>query len=149
MAPQRDLFANFERMRREMDELFGDVFGRPGLTHRRDGFVPTVDVFSCDGPPRVVVKAELAGVDRDSLGLEVQGRTLIIAGLRRATEREGRTYQQVEIAHGPFRRAIELPADVRADEAKAVYEDGMLRVELPLLASSEPVRQVPIEVPES
>ena len=41
---ERDLFANFERMRREMDELFGDVFERTGLSRRRAGFSPAVDV---------------------------------------------------------------------------------------------------------
>ena len=44
MAPERDLFANFERMRREMDELFGDVFDRGLAPRRRGGFVPAVDV---------------------------------------------------------------------------------------------------------
>ena len=45
MAPERDLFANFERMRREMDELFGDVFERTGLARRRSGFSPPIDVY--------------------------------------------------------------------------------------------------------
>ena len=45
MPPKRDLFANFERMRREMDELFGDAFDRTGLAPaRRGGFSPAVDV---------------------------------------------------------------------------------------------------------
>ena len=41
---ERDLFANFERMRREMDQLFGDVFERAGMARRRVGFMPAVDV---------------------------------------------------------------------------------------------------------
>ena len=41
---ERDLFANFERMRREMDQLFGDVFERAGMARRRVGFLPAVDV---------------------------------------------------------------------------------------------------------
>ena len=63
MAPERDLFANFERMRREMDELFGDVFGAALAPRRRGGFSPAVDVFYADDPPRAVVHAELAGID--------------------------------------------------------------------------------------
>jgi HSP20 family molecular chaperone IbpA len=58
--PERDLFANFERMRREIDELFGDVFERTGFRGR--GFSPSVDVYYTDDPPRAVVKADLAGV---------------------------------------------------------------------------------------
>src|SRR5438105_2366764 len=130
--PERDLFANFERMRREVDELFGDVFERTGLSRRRGGFSPAVDVAYTTDPPRAIVTAELAGVDMDELELEIQGRTLILAGRRGPAAVEGDVYQQVEIERGLFRRVIELGRDVVADEAKARYEDGMLRVEVPL-----------------
>ena len=147
MPSDRDLFANFERMRREMDELFGDVFGRHGLTTRGEGFSPAVDVYYADDPPRAVVKAELAGIDTSQLALEIRGRELIVTGHRRPADPEGRVYQQLEIEHGPFRRAIALGADVVAEEARAVYEDGMLRVELPLVRGQGGARQVPIEIP--
>jgi HSP20 family protein len=145
MAPERDLFANFERMRREMDELFGDVFGAAGLTSRRSGFSPAVDVFYADEPPRAIVHAELAGIDPDDLGLEIEGRELTLTGHRRAADAEGRVYQQLEIEHGPFRRTIPLGADVVADQAKATYQDGILRVELPLAGPEQRTRTVPIE----
>ncbi len=148
MPSERDLFANFERMRREMDELFGDVFQHSAFAPRkRAGFTPAVDVSYADDPPRAIVTAELAGIDADRLGLEIQGRELVLSGERRATEREGRVYQQVEIEHGPFRRVVQLGADVRAEEAKAVYEDGLLRVELPLAQAEQRRHSVPIEVP--
>lgn len=149
MAPERDLFANFERMRREMDELFGDVFERTGLARRRAGFSPPIDVYYSDDPPRVVVRAELAGIDPDELGLEIEGRELTISGLRRPEQAEGRVYQQLEIEHGPFRRVISLGADVRGEEAKAVYEDGFLCVELPVVTRESSPRSVPIEVPRA
>jgi HSP20 family protein len=132
---ERDLFANFERMRREMDELFGDVFERTGLGRRRSGFCPAVDVAYTSDPPRAIVTAELAGVDVDELDLEIQGRQLILSGTRAPAETEGDVYQQVEIERGPFRRVIELAADVRGEAATANYEDGLLRVELPLARS--------------
>jgi HSP20 family protein len=143
MAGERDLFANFERMRREMDEIFGDVFGA-ALAPRRGGFSPAVDVFYADEPPRAVVHAELAGIDIDELGLEIEGRELVIAGHRRPADAEGRVYQQLEIDFGPFRRVIPLGAEVVAEEAQATYRDGILTVELPL-ARAEP-RAVPIDV---
>jgi HSP20 family protein len=146
--PERDLFANFERMRREMDELFGDVFERTGLTRRRGGFTPAVDVAYAADPPRAIVTAELAGVEIDELELEIQGRNLILAGRRGPVAVEGDVYQQVEIERGPFRRIVELGADVVADEAKARYEDGMLRVELPLASAEARTHAVPIEQAE-
>ena len=141
---ERDLFANFERMRREVDELFGDVFERSGLSRRRGGFSPAVDVAYASDPPRAIVTAELAGVDMDKLELEIQGRTLILAGSRRPAAAECEAYQQVEIERGLFRRVIELGRDVIADEARARYEDGMLRVEVPLAPAEPRPRAVPI-----
>jgi HSP20 family protein len=130
---ESDLFANFDRMRREMDELFGDVLDRTGLTRRGGGFSPAVDVVYADDPPRAIVTAELAGVDADQLDLQIQGRTLILSGRRRPATVEGGVYQQVEIERGYFRRMIELGAEVHPEKAKARYEDGILRIELPLV----------------
>jgi HSP20 family protein len=144
MPPERDLFANFERMRREIDELFGDVFERSGFGPGR-AFTPEVDVYYCGQPPRAVVKAELAGVEVDEVSLEIRGRQLIIAGERRAQEASGRLYQQIEIAHGPFRRVVELGADVEAERAAATYEDGILRIEIPLVEQEDETRRIPIE----
>ena len=143
MARSRDLFANFDRMRREIDELFGDVFDRAtGL--RGGGFSPAVDVFYVDDPPRAVVKADLAGIHLQDIALEIRGRQLLIAGERRPAEAAGRLYQQIEIEHGPFRRVVELGAEVAADQARASYEDGILEVQIPLAPASSS-RRVPIE----
>jgi HSP20 family protein len=147
MPPERDLFANFERMRREMDELFGDVFDRTGLAPtRRGGFSPAVDVFYAGDPPRAVVQAELAGIDPDELTLEIEGRELVIAGHRRPEDAEGRLYQQLEIDFGPFRRVIPLGAEVVPAQARATYTDGILRIELPLARPESRSRSVPIEI---
>ena len=143
MAPERDLFANFERMRREIDELFGDVFERTGFRGR--GFSPSVDVFYSDDPPRAVVRADLAGVIVEEVALEIRGRQLVIAGERRAEASEGRLFQQIEIEHGPFRRTVELGAEVVAAEARASYDDGILTVEVPLARIEQGTRRVPIE----
>jgi HSP20 family protein len=129
-VPERDLFANFERMRREMEELLP----------RRPGFTPAVDVYYEGNPPRAVVRVELAGIDPDAVTLEVRGRELVISGQRAAESADERVYQQLEIEHGPFRRAVALGAEVEADRADARYEDGMLIVELPLARPGRPRR---------
>jgi HSP20 family protein len=145
-VPERDLFANFERMRREMDALFGDVFDRALGPRNRGAFSPAVDVFYEGDPPRAVVHAELAGIDPDEIGLEIEGRELVIAGHRRSSDAEGRVYQQLEIDFGPFRRVIPLGADVVPDQARATYTDGILKIELPLARPETRSRSVPIEV---
>ncbi|HKH23017.1 MAG TPA: Hsp20/alpha crystallin family protein [Solirubrobacterales bacterium] len=145
---QRDPFADFARMRREMDELLGDFWDQAGYRQRRQAaaFVPRVDVYYCgeEGPKKAIVKAELPGIELDAVNLEVRGRTLVISGERPVRDTEGRTYQQIELPSGPFRRVVELSVDVDADQAQATYEDGILRVELPLRVP-QGARQVPIE----
>jgi HSP20 family protein len=148
MARQRDLLVNFERMRREMDELFGDVWSdRWGAGRPQSGFSPPVDVYYCgeageqgDVAAKAIVKADLAGVTLDSIRLEISGRELVITGERPLQDTEGRVYQQLEIEAGPFKRVVELNADVVAEEARATYEDGILRVELPLQRESVTTR---------
>ena len=143
MPTDRDLFANFERMRREMDELFGEIGGwAPGA---RGAFSPSVDVYYVADPPRAVVRAELAGIKAAEIELEIRGRELILAGHRRPQDSaEDRLYQQLEIGHGPFRRVVALGADVDAEAARATYEDGMLTVELPIVAPAGS-RTVPVQ----
>jgi HSP20 family protein len=143
MAQERDLFANFERMRREMDELFGDVLDRGLSPRRRGGFSPAVDVYYASDPPRAVVRADLAGIDPSEVQLEIRGRELVLSGHRDPQGGDDRVYQQLEIEHGPFRRVVALGADVDAEAADATYEDGILTVELPLNRPSQP-RSVPI-----
>ncbi len=146
---ERDLFANFDRMRREVDALFGDVFERTGLARRLGGFSPAVDVVYRGDPPRAIVTAELAGADLGELRLEIDGRCLILSGSRRPAAVQGdEVYQQVEIERGPFRRVVELAETINADAATAQYRDGILRVELPLDGRARAARAVPIESTE-
>ena len=148
--PERDLFANFERMRREMDQLFGDWPGRGLIGTQSSGFSPKTDLYyrgaDPSGTPQMaVVKVDLAGVDLGAVAIEISGRELVISGERPVQETEGRVYQQVEIDSGPFRRTVELQVDVDPERAKATYEDGILRIELPLREQAETSRRVPIE----
>ena len=105
-----------------MDELFGDVTGS-GLARcarsraSRRGSTSTTAAAG-DARPRVrgVVKVELAGVPMTPSTSRSPGRELVISGERPVQETEGRVYQQVEIEAGPFRRLVELNADVVAEE---------------------------------
>ncbi len=133
--PRRDLFAL----------TLGDSWSRTTYVSRRTtGFTPNVDVYYCGQPQRAVVKVDLAGVDLDEVSIEVSGRHLAIVGERHVQETEGRVYQQVEIPSGQFRRIVELQVDVDPDQAKASYDDGVLRVELPLRDPADTTRRVPI-----
>src|SRR4028119_1604748 len=72
---ERDLFANFARMRREMDEVLGDVWGQQGYGQRRGrGFSPPVDVYYTADPQRAMVRVDVAGVEMGTIGTEAPGR---------------------------------------------------------------------------
>ena len=122
---ERDLFANFARMRREMDEMLGGAWGRSAYISRRTtGFSPNVDVYYCSDPERAVVKCDLAGIDPATVGIEVSGRQVTVVGKRPVQETEGRVYQQVEITTGPFRRIVELQVDVAGLLRRGRGRDG-------------------------
>ena len=145
MSSERQRFSNLERMRREIDDLFDDVWARAGFPRRqRAGVRPRVDVYYCPDPSKAVVTIELAGVNPGEVNLELRGRTLIVSGQRPAGDTEGRVYQQVEIERGRFAREIPLGADVIAEQAHASYEDGVLRIELPLAGAKPAPRRVQV-----
>jgi HSP20 family protein len=128
--PQRDLFVDWSRARY--------------VTRRSTGFSPNVDVYYCGDPQRAIVKVDLAGIELSEVGIEVSGRHLAIAGERQMQESEGRVYQQIEIPSGSFRRVVELQVEVDAERASATYEEGILRIELPLRDPNATTRRVPI-----
>lgn len=148
MARQRTLLVNIERMRREMDELLSEGWGTAPVGQTQGGgFSPRVDVYYAREGERdavAVVTVDLAGVNAEAVGLEVSGRMVVVSGKRPVRETKGRAYQQVEIPTGPFRRAIKLGVDVDAERARATFEDGLLRVELPVRLPDR-AHTVPIE----
>jgi HSP20 family protein len=129
--PQPDLFVNWSRTRY--------------VTRRSSGFSPNVDVYYCGNPQRAIVKVDLAGIDLSQVGIEVSGRHLAVTGERHVQEAEGRVYQQIEIPSGHFRRVVELQVEVDADRAGATYEEGILRIDLPLRDPEASTRRVPID----
>ena len=143
--PQRDLFADFARMRREMDQMLGDAWGRTRYVSRRSsGSRPTSTSTTAATRSGRWSRSTSPGSSSSEVGIEVSGRHLAIVGERPVQETEGRVYQQVEIPSGPFRRVVELQVEVDAERASATYEDGVLRIELPLRDPDETTRRVPI-----
>ena len=114
-------------------------------SHRNIGWgVLAAEVF--DDSKQVIVRIETPGMKRSDFEIEVVDDILIIRGEKR-TEREstrGR-YHVVECAYGRFERAIPLPAPVDQSRARAKYQKGILRIELPKLEETGPeFRRIPI-----
>ncbi len=106
-------------------------------------WTPNTDVYLTDAG--LVIKVELAGMRREDLELTVEGNRLRICGSRRDACREGRCkFVLMEINYGPFESVIDLPAGYDPSSAKAAYQNGFLRVDVPL---SSPVAAQTFSVP--
>jgi HSP20 family protein len=98
----------------------------------RGGFRPQCDCYRTDAPAELQIVLELPGIDPDAVRIEANGGALIISGVRERPHPAGARYHLVEIEYGPFERRIELAEAVDADAVTTAYEDGMLRLEVPL-----------------
>jgi HSP20 family protein len=135
---------NMDQLQREIQELFSDLWQVPRFSGVRTGFRPHVDCFRTGDTLTVLV--ELPGIDPQKIDLFVAEGTLYLAGNRVRPRRDGQVYQQMELDYGPFSRQVALGADVDVSQAQATYEQGILKIILPL-AQRQPVgERVAIEV---
>ena len=125
-------FSLMRRMQEDMDRLFGSFgFGRewPSVFGERERgeWWPAIDAFQRGN--EFVVRADVPGLSRDDLSVEVGEDALTIRGERkqdREEEREG-VFRR-ERSYGTFYRVVPLPEGAVADSAKATFKDGVLEV---------------------
>lgn len=81
---------------------------------------------------RLVVRLEVPGMEKQDMVIEVRGDALLVSGEKRFAQEstEGR-WRVMQCAYGSFQRVVPLPEPVLADQARATYGNGVLRVELP------------------
>lgn len=131
-----DPFADLSRIQRQIERSF---FAPRGSSAARAtspvnsplaSFVPAVDVHE-DGQ-ELVLRAELPGVKREDIQIELDGNVLTLKGERKLeTKTEDRRYHRVERAHGSFVRQFQLPSNVDGTQIDAQLADGVLTVRLP------------------
>jgi HSP20 family protein len=121
-----DLLSQLDRMRQDMDSLFGARADSSGIRSVASGTFPAINVGA--SPSRVDVYVFAAGVDPQSLDISIQQNLLSIAGERKADLPEEVQLYRRERFSGGFRRVITLPEDVDPDKVQAGYRDGVLHV---------------------
>ena len=143
---RRDWLMNMDTIREEMNQLLEHFAGSKPPTIRFAPAVwePAIDVY--ETVDELVITIELAGVKEADTEILVDRGTLIIRGRRKkALPASGkRAYYQMEIASGPFERAVTLPVAVDFANTKASYKDGLIEVILPK-AKKEGTRKVTIK----
>jgi len=136
--PLRDILYLQDRMNRVFEESLRDsgVYGTPGQ------WIPHVDVFEDD--VSVTIKAELPGVQREDIILDVTGGVLTLSGKKHfAHVDQTESYHMIERQYGSFRRSFNIPDVVDIDKVDAKLEDGVLRIILPKIERT-PTKKIPI-----
>lgn len=98
---------------------------------------PVVDVY--EEKDAYVIKAELPGVDKKDISVDLKGRILVIKG-ERATDSEVKeeNYYRRERTFGKFQRAFSLPESLDADQISADFKDGVLKITVPKAEEAKP-----------
>lgn len=133
-----DPFDNIVRLQRALTRsLDNPFFG--GWTPSGRGVFPALNIFEEEGGEAIVLKAEIPGMDRDSLDIETLGNRVSVAGTREIPSPEGDfRYHRQERRSGEFRRVFRLPYEVDPDTASATYRDGVLTVRLEKAETAKP-----------
>jgi HSP20 family protein len=130
-------FDPFELVR-DLDRMFDAPQPKKGM------WLPRVDVFEREG--QLVVRAEVAGVDADTLDVTVEGGTLTITGSRSFSEESDEGgFHRKEIFEGQFKRTVLLPEGVDPEAISASTKDGILEIAVPKRPEVLP-RKVTVEV---
>jgi len=122
---------------REMDNIgreMGHFFDFPSKLF--SGSSPRVDVYQTEN--EVIVKAEIPGVSKKDLNLYIDENSVRISGqTRKENELKDENVYRAERYYGSFSRTIPLPAEVKSEEAKAEYKDGILSITVPKVEPSK------------
>ncbi len=128
LSPMSELGQLNERMRRMLEQTFGGMLDEPA------GWVPAVDIEELEDA--YVVEAEVPGVKREDVNIEVSGNELTISGEIKVREREGIIRRRTRRV-GEFEFRVVLPNEVNAEGIDAKLNDGVLTVRIPKAKSAQ------------
>ena len=135
--PERDLFG----LGGGMSRMFDDFFAPTRFEARESdtwNWRPVVDIYDKD--ESIVIKADLPGVDKKDIHVDLNGRVLTLSG-ERTVEKEANEEESCyrrERVYGKFVRTFNLASDVMPDKINATYKDGVLHVTIPKSETQKP-----------
>jgi HSP20 family protein len=139
-------FELMRRMSEDMERMFGSMSSWPMSSPTQNSlWSPAVEVEEKEGS--LVVRAELPGMSKDDVKVELAPEGLLIEGERKQTheERGERGMVRSEWRYGRFSRLIPLPDEANVGQAKAQFRDGILEVTVPIPEEKRRRREIPIE----
>ncbi len=141
-----DPFNEMQSFQDDMNRVFTDFFGRsPGRRTLTEGlWAPLMDIE--ETKDELVIKAEVPGMAKDDIKIQINNDILSISGERKHEEEtKDKTYHRIERSYGKFQRIIRLPTEVQSGKTKASYENGVLTIRIPKSEEVKP-REIAIDV---
>ena len=142
-----DPFEDVEELQSRINRMFEDSFGC-GLNPENDfsscAWKPPVDIYEADN--RIVLSAELPGVGKDDISIEIKDNILTLRGERKANKNiQGKNIYRQERSFGAFQRSFNLQQNIQPKLIKATFKDGVLDIEIPK-PEAEPPKQITVKV---
>jgi len=128
---------NLHQMEKEVENLLKDFFvsKNPLLMVAENGWTPHVDIY--ETAEAFIIKAELAGVRKEDIKIQMNDRVVILTGKRDDECNEVREhYHLAEISYGIFIRQIELPENLNSELVRAKFDRGFLIIYIPKAQSA-------------
>ncbi len=127
-----DPFRELRGLQDEMNRIFNSNYPTRFTQEEMasGGWAPSVDIYESEG--EIVLEAELPGMNREDFEVSIENNVITLKGERRFEKNEeSENYHRVERAYGSFTRSFSLPRTVSAENTKADFNNGILRVSLP------------------
>ncbi|MFP4308578.1 MAG: Hsp20/alpha crystallin family protein [Desulfococcaceae bacterium] len=123
----QDLDQLGNKFERDLEDIFRSV--SPRFTCTECSWTPPMDIYETED--EIVVLAEVAGVDKEDLDIEINSKAIRVGGRRVDRPRQEKaTYRLAEIQCGKFERTLFLPSPINTESVSASYTDGMLKIRL-------------------
>ncbi len=120
-------FEPMDSLRRQIDRVFADIEGANQDNYST--WTPATELL--DQSDNLIVRMQLAGINRQDIDIQVTKDSVTISGERHRTEADSSRYLYSDFNYGKFQRQISLPVPVINSQATANYEAGMLTLILP------------------
>ena len=128
------IWREMDRLQQDMNRIFGDMVVN---RKRKAPSFPAINIWTAEDCAKIT--AEIPGVKKDDLEINLTGDTLTLSGVREQAELpEGARYHRQERRYGEFNRSIHLPYMIDVNKVTAAFSNGVLTVELPRVEAEKP-----------
>ncbi|QTA87713.1 Hsp20/alpha crystallin family protein [Desulfonema magnum] len=129
------------RFEKTAEEMFRSI--NPMFRISERVWKPQMDIY--ETPEEIFILAEISGVKKEELEIEVSTKAVKIYGRRAELPRvENATYRLAEIQYGKFERILFLPAPIDTEKVTASYSDGFLKLRIAKLRYDDRTYKIPI-----